>query len=769
MKVRLKYLTYCLLGLSVSGCTQHVIKTNSATQDSSNRVISGLNALYETPSYDYHGQFKVAIQPDESTKDKSLDQKLDAQVQQKVERSLSEQGIRLSQKEKQQLYRAIAQQTDHVNDDERLGRVEKMMDMGINILNDVQFSYDGSVHYRERMGSLNLTARYEKPTLLVQAKLPMIVDFKDYKFYTNYFAFMPYLVNRENQNNLAYIDFSKYQNFFKQVDMKKFVEYFKASGAVPYMLARPEQFQKLPLNSKDQAAGVVEKIRVNSTLEEFMLQADLYNKVNAQYLTRSVLGLNEDSLEQWAEKKGEQLAQKTPVTTAKLSPELEAYDASQKLYASVTEKWGVTESVSTVEEDQSDEGIDQNNDEITSVHEDQKIVQNEESALLTEQQCSDLQSSHQSVVYGDINYCQDYYGIDVFSEPKASEKNQQARQKKLETIFATYDQNKWIDEYAFKTLWLKYQSEIDQTLPPLTARTPFIMDMGLDAQGRLVSADYDLNLLLPQTNRRVHFNMDMQITNYGKGTPISRQQLKQAKPLSEVSKGSFLEKVVGGLTQSLGNDPSSALNAPSSLSFNQQLEQLAAQVYDQTHSYEKTFSAVFTTRFSADYPEYVRHYSAQDLKEIANVYAYWYSDEDVYDPQGQVLREIQALQKKHHLELDEQFDNELGSAVDEIVIQSMKKSGERQNWQQLKKRYKQPQQLFAVQYQSLFEKQEDVDSSRRPLLAQTSKILGQFFVDAHQQKLTEKSLQGLAKNHLEFIDYKLFEQVYRQMLSELGQ
>ncbi len=45
----------------------------------------------------------------------------------------------------------------------------------------------------------------------MQAQLPMVVDFNDYKFYTNYFAFMPFMVNRESQDRFAYIDFSKHK------------------------------------------------------------------------------------------------------------------------------------------------------------------------------------------------------------------------------------------------------------------------------------------------------------------------------------------------------------------------------------------------------------------------------------------------------------------------------------------------------------------------------------------------------------------------------
>ena len=140
MKVRLKYLTYCVLGLSLSGCTQHVIKTNAVTQNNRERIISGLNAIYETPSYDYSGQFKVNIQPksqNNTVKNAASEQKLDQKLQQKLDRSLLEQGVRLSAQQKQQLYGAIAQQSLRANNQGALGSLDKMMDIGINILNDV--------------------------------------------------------------------------------------------------------------------------------------------------------------------------------------------------------------------------------------------------------------------------------------------------------------------------------------------------------------------------------------------------------------------------------------------------------------------------------------------------------------------------------------------------------------------------------------------------------------------------------------------------------
>lgn len=227
--MRLKYLTLCLFGLSISGCSQHVIKTNSSSSSLEQKAINSINAMYEYPSYDYRGKFNIHVDLDQH-KAEADQQKdvLDAALKQKVDQYLREQKVNLDAKQKQALYKALAEQPKGLGN----SKFDKFARVMANILNDMQFEYDGSVHYRQKMGSFNLTARYEKPTLLVQAKVPMVLDLNNYKFYINYFALMPYLVNKENQNNLAYLDFSKYQGLFKQVDYKKFAEYIKASSAI---------------------------------------------------------------------------------------------------------------------------------------------------------------------------------------------------------------------------------------------------------------------------------------------------------------------------------------------------------------------------------------------------------------------------------------------------------------------------------------------------------------------------------------------------------
>ncbi|MFX6798192.1 hypothetical protein ABTH24_21030, partial [Acinetobacter baumannii] len=231
--MHLKYLSLCLFSLGLTACAQHGVRPQVASASLEQKAIQSVNAMYEYPSYDYRGNFKITVDPSQIKQNVKAENtaKLDAELQKKVDQYLREQKVALSKAQKQTLYAAIA------NEQGDLGltssaRSEKINTVLFNLLNDLQFSYDGSIHYRQKMGSFNLTARYEKPTLLVQAKLPMVLDLENYKFYINYFGLMPYLVNKDNQNNLAYVDFSKYKAFFKNVDKKKFIEYLKASSAV---------------------------------------------------------------------------------------------------------------------------------------------------------------------------------------------------------------------------------------------------------------------------------------------------------------------------------------------------------------------------------------------------------------------------------------------------------------------------------------------------------------------------------------------------------
>ncbi|MCW1487747.1 hypothetical protein OHW41_02115 [Acinetobacter baumannii] len=764
--MHLKYLSLCLFSLGLTACAQHGVRPQVASASLEQKAIQSVNAMYEYPSYDYRGNFKITVDPSQIKQNVKAENtaKLDAELQKKVDQYLREQKVALSKAQKQTLYAAIA------NEQGDLGltssaRSEKINTVLFNLLNDLQFSYDGSIHYRQKMGSFNLTAKYEKPTLLVQAKLPMVLDLENYKFYINYFGLMPYLVNKDNQNNLAYVDFSKYKAFFKNVDKKKFIEYLKASSAVSYRLAEPQNLQRVSLTEADRKAGAVEKIRLKTTVEQLLLEVDLFGQVNEKYLQKSVLGLDEEKL-------AETLAAEIAASDAKKSTagkeeqKVSSDDAaavSQQLYSLVNVHLGNT----STSEDEEVESASSEEASDVAVAETEQTSENEEVVALTEDQCIELKSLKNPVALGDINYCQ-IYGIDVLDQSDTSIQKAQikSRQDALKQTFEAYNQNQFINDEAFKALWLKHKDEIEQALPK--QRNPITIDVALDDKGRAVNMDYDVDYTPAEFKHRFNVKADMQILNYGKATSIDQQQLKQAKSVAEASKGSMLENFIKGFSEKLGQSdvsehPVGTHSDVQDLDAN--LAVLADKTYDATHAYDKTYKAVFIAKLTAEKPSYIKYYSVQQLQEIAEVYAYWFSDEDTYNPQGKALERITALQKKHHLEQDDQFDHELGRAVDHIVLMTIQGKTGREAWQKLQKQYKQPAQLFSKQYQLEFEKQNGVSAEEKHLLSETADILGNVYVAARKKQLSEKTIQNLKPEHNEFIDYEIFREVYKQMVT----
>lgn len=764
--MHLKYLSLCLFSLGLTACTQHNVRPQVASASLEQKAIQSVNAMYEYPSYDYRGNFKITVDPSQLKQNVKAENtsKLDAELQKKVDQYLREQKVALSRAQKQTLYAAIANEQG----DSGLtssARSEKINAVLFNLLNDLQFSYDGSIHYRQKMGSFNLTAKYEKPTLLVQAKLPMVLDLENYKFYINYFGLMPYLVNKDNQNNLAYIDFSKYKAFFKNVDMKKFIEYLKASSAVSYRLAEPQNLQRVSLTEADRKAGAVEKIRLKTTVEQLLLEVDLYGQVNEKYLQKSVLGVDEEKL---AETLAAEIASSDAKkgTAGKEEQKVSSDDAaavSQQLYSLVNAHLGNT---STSEDEEVESASSEEAGDV-AVAEAEQTSENEEVVALSEDQCIELKSLKKPVALGDINYCQ-IYGIDVLDQSDTSIQKAQikSRQDALKQTFEAYNQNQFINDEAFKTLWLKHKDEIEQALPK--QRNPITIDVALDDKGRAVNMDYDVDYTPAEFKHRFNIKADMQILNYGKATSIDQQQLKQAKSVAEASKGSMLENFIKGFGEKLGQSdvsehPVGIHSDVQDLDAN--LAVLADKTYDATHTYDKTYKAVFIAKLTAEKPSYIHYYSVQQLQEIAEVYAYWFSEEETYNPQGKALERIEALQKKHHLEQEDQFDNDLGRAVDHIVITTIQGKAEREAWQKLQKQYKQPEQLFSKQYQLEFEKQNGTSDEEKHLLSETADILGKVYVAARKQQLTEKTIQNLKPEHNEFIDYEIFRDVYKQMVT----
>ena len=116
--MRLKYITLCLLGLSISGCTQHVIKSNaSSDQQLGQQATQGLNAMFENASYDFKGQFSIQSdfnfnesKPNSKSNTQSNGTNLDPELKKQLDQLLKNQKISFTAKEKQALYYALARE-----------------------------------------------------------------------------------------------------------------------------------------------------------------------------------------------------------------------------------------------------------------------------------------------------------------------------------------------------------------------------------------------------------------------------------------------------------------------------------------------------------------------------------------------------------------------------------------------------------------------------------------------------------------------------------
>ncbi|WP_353170163.1 hypothetical protein [Acinetobacter rudis] len=782
--MRLKQLTMCLLGLSMAACSTYPISNHSNTSvNLDDRAVQGLNAMYNYPNYDFNGSLNVdfAVEKKSGNADKKG---IDAKLQSQLDQYIAAQNIKLTKQEKADLYQAIAEGRDSYS-----GRSDRVQQFLSNFLKHTQFGYEGSVDFRERLATFDFSAKYQKQTLLVQTKVPMALDLKNHKFYINYFGVMPFMVNQENQDNYAYVDFSEYKDVVDKIDFKNLATYLQENTAVPYVMARPEQLQRQSLSAADKSQGVVEKIRLKSSLEEFMLQQNFFEAANRGFVKHSVIDFEKvfnEKLEKMTEEASKYDESKYS-TYGMGAEEAEAYKASTKLYSLVNEKLHDRGEESEALEAEAaeapadyDEAVDATA-AATETSEDAAVAADYAAARaaaegdsdeegLSEEQCEALRDGKQRFSMGDVTYCQEEHY--VYLLPSADDEETEHPFKivmsddyeKLVKKFEESGSEKLITAAEFKKLWADNSTEINALLATQKPNE-FVVDVGLDEKGRAVKVDYDVNMYV-QGIGTFKLNSDNHILNYGQAKKISRGQFKNAKSVEEVTKDSPFEYMIGSLTRALGSKGAVEASSDQAVkSFDRQVEDLAARVYDNTGSYSKTYEAVFLFMLSHEKPKIVQYYTPRELNEIARVYAYSYADQEVYDPKGKELAELEKLVEKHKLVNRNQFADSIGNEVYDVTTAAMEKRKDRQEWNKFVAQYKQPKTVFAQYYMQQFIEGEDLDNKQKVQLKRVSEILAQTYLDARKNQLTAKSIANITEADEEYIDYSLYSDVYEKVAS----
>ncbi|ALH94502.1 hypothetical protein [Acinetobacter equi] len=775
--MRLKYLSLCLLSLSFLGCTQHTIQESSKTSPLlEERAVNGLNAIFETSSFDYKGNLKIKselpVNEDRSKLQNKSDLKLDTELNKKIEQVLNLQKISLSSKEKTQLNIAMAEQ---INDSAYSnGSIfEQGMFYLFDILNDTQVGYDGSVHYRAQQGSLNLKLEYATPTLEIKAKIPMIIDLKEHKFYVNMFALTPFLANKQQQNSLSYFDFSKYEGAWKDVDVKSLVAFIKQSNALPYVLAEPNALQRIAVSVEEKERGIVEKIRLKSNLESAVTQSLVFNYINGPYLYKNILkqddetnssGLSPENIA--ADIIAQSFENEEAIEDAgdtEFSIYSESWDSSQRIESLINQHlYGEQINVVSVDEnchpDYSDDcRVNDDFDEVdsTSVTE-VSISEANLAGSLTEEQCLNLKGSTSKIPLGLVNICYNNYTIRLI-ESGANHNDAESifdrseflklfsNAIKVVSIFEPYASTDFTDANAFKELWNNHQVDIQHVLENENrASMTMLTDIGLDAKGRVIDVEYNIEKQ-DKKYGKINLLSSTQISNYGQATPIDRKKLKDAKSISE----------------QLSNTIFSRSKNEEDVSFENMLEKIALETYLDTGSYIKSYQAVYVLYFAAAKPAFAKYYSANELNEIAELFAYYVYENE--RPNAQTAKRIKQLQEKHQLS-DPSSYGYIGDAVSMILDSALDNIEVDVYWKEFKVQHKTAQDAFAAHYVKVFEdKYEDFTPEEDALLLEVANILGQSYKADLAGKLKLKNISSLREAHEDLIDWDIYRETYREI------
>lgn len=793
--MRLKELTLCLLGLGLTGCASYGVQNHTA--HSQTTAVSGLdvrtanavNAIYHTPSFDYRGQGSLGFKYEQNNGAPLKPEVLEHALKLHIDQYIRAQRIPLNAKQKNELYQSMVKELYGDSGDDSVKQIAEKINA---YLDGLRFNFDGAVDYRQKLISYNPEIQYKKENLHIAAKLPMVLDLKRHRVYANYYSFLPHVADPKRKSDYVYADFSKYKDLIDHVDLKILINYLEQNSALPYLLAKPNQLQSVALTEAEKQAGIVEKVRLDMPIEDFVLQQQAFETINKKHLLESIFSV-EEFVEAYAAQASSAMseAESAEVETeddediefsyyvSDFTPEEKAaYRASNQLYDLLRIKtYGLEDDENDNDDDAEAEAVaavevtEEESEASQAIQADREAGEDETAAkfastAINAEQCKALAEKPKAAKMGDIQFCQYNYDIEILSKAENQGTSDFAWLFEIIQelqVFEQYQSNELQDAQTVAKLWNKHAAEFEK-LKPKQSLGRVINHVSMDAQGRAVNMDYQIELKIDQVGV-FDFKFDMNIDQYGQAKSIDRDALKHAVAFTEVHPDSTIAHKAASLLGMPMQQPKAKAVAASAPSFDQQLDTLANKIYDQTQSYSKTYEAVFALKMSLEQPQVFKQFNAQELNEIARVYAYSYADESVFNPQGKALDELNVLIKKHHLESAEQYDHALATSVDEVVMSVIENAKERQAMQAMVKKYKQPKAVFAQYYIAKFVEENGVEPEDQAQLQATAQRLAQTYVDARKKQLNQKSVQDFTEDDEGFIDHGIYRKTFTQVMT----
>ncbi|PVZ88146.1 hypothetical protein C9426_08100 [Serratia sp. S1B] len=766
--MKLQYLTYYLFGLSLAGCSQHFVQSPQKTEQIQDHTVHAVSAIYENSGFDFKGDLRFDVQ--QNTPAFKKNPELNQELKNKLNHYLSIQQINLSAEQRQQLELALLQEQLQ-NGKQKWSR---LLTTGFNFLQDFQVNYQGGVDYRDQVAGMNLTARYQTPSLQMQLSYPLIVDLKQAKFYTNVFAFMPFLAAPEQRDQLMYFDLSKFKGQFNRLDMRLLVDYLKQSNALPYILATPEQLTHVSVSAAERQQGVVEKVQLHTSLEEYVAQSLSYSTVNSAYLTQHLLSEKPATTEEAKQVDLNRMTLQEQADWAyALWKDHAAVETENSGAANIKDQESVTahdgaEDVAEVDHPiaaaAENEPTDAEDRATTATSaepaEDQiNLAVESDSVELSHKQCVALQKQAKSASIGQYQTCLDE-GVDLFASQTQDDQLAEQLAKtgtnvfKVVELFKGQSTEKFVSATDFKTQWQAKQLQIQALLANVEQRNPLVIEVSIDRQGRAVTTNYQAQLKADSINKTLHIRSNNQWSNYGHPKNIDREGMRKAKSFDEAAQGTVLQEKAEQFKRLFGQH-----------SWDEQIQQLANQAYAQNHSYVKTYQLVYGMLLSLKYPQIMQHYSAQDIQEIALVMAYYDGQENgSYTPKGQELARIKQLIKKHQLNARTFYKVD----ATPIVKKAQRQAGVSKQWAIIQKSYSSSESRFAKLYEVSYLTAHNTEQATNDLKRLANR-LGKFYVQSRQKPLNLSSIQQVSSTEYLYMDQDVFKSVYVQILQSSKQ
>lgn len=768
--MRLTYLTLCLCAVALTACSHAPVTSqsnstiNTAEQDAQ-RATKALNSVYQQPSFNFNGRLDANLDVQtQNTQQTTTPATVQPQHKALIENYLRLHALQLSEQEKQQLF-ALTLPANHQSN----GSLEEAIAYVLTFIpKSTELGYQGGIDYRKKLFHLELNAKYHTANTLLHHRYPVLVDFNQSRIYLNHFD-PNTLTGKAKQNYQAYYyDFSKHKDTtLKSVNWKNILEYLKASNTVYFdNLVGTERIERLTPTDAERQQGAVEKIRLHTSIEALLAKNIAFDTVNNTY---------QDSLIDVAkvvETIIETEQQSNAAKNKNITKELSEADKAIELRNLIAEHYSQLED--SADSSEIDNAPDDEHKQtaaeaaaeatIAATGVDESETEDEQiTAELSEEECRALIAK--KAAFGRLTECRYEYGAGIYqaNTAKATHSSDADDIKDLALkvlqmadkdgdfyqTFQAYDKGQLITGKAFSDIINKHQDVIQNMVKD--SKYPIYFDVTLDKQGRLIHNNITIQLDSNFNPIKVKgtLNYSSHISNYGQAKIDISPATTQAKPIQEHPLMKAVLSQADKYTDKVNHQRYASENA----------EELANKLIEQSYlkhkSYEQAYTAGFIALLTQLYPEMLDSVSAQDLQEIARVYAYSYADEAIYKPTIEQSKAIQALEKKHQLHSSDQMFNSLGYDVASLVENVIAKHTISAGDVALVKKYKTPDALFTHIYQQKFIEEEygnDKPSAEdQKLLKETANILAKAYMASQNKTLSLDTIKALKLEHEDFI------------------